>query len=82
MHTTNHERREFIKTTGLATLALAMPTSLSAKSSELLVYVGTYTNKGSKGIYVCKFNLGTGELKPFSTIQSRRPKSGYSEMCR
>ena len=73
MPTTNHERRDFIKTTGLATLALALPTSLSAKSSELLVYVGTYTNKGSKGIYVCKFNLSTGELKPFSTIQSDSP---------
>lgn len=70
---TQPNRRNFIKTTSLATLALAMPASLSAKSSELLAYVGTYTNKGSKGIYVCKFDLSTGELKPFSNIQSDSP---------
>jgi 6-phosphogluconolactonase len=71
---TQSNRREFIKTTGLATLALSMPAASSAEPSELLVYVGTYTNKGtSKGIYVCKLNLSTGELKPFSTIQSDNP---------
>ncbi len=70
---TQPNRREFIKTTGLVTLALTMPSSLSAKPTELLVYIGTYTNKGSKGIYVCKLNLSTGELKPFSTVQSDNP---------
>ena len=58
-------RREFLKTTGLATLALSMP--ISAKPNELLVYIGTYTNKGtSDGIYLCKLSLATGELTKFS----------------
>lgn len=65
-------RREFLKTTGLATLALSIPTA--AKSNELLVYVGTYTNKGtSDGIYICKLNLATGELTKFSSTKSQDP---------
>ena len=65
-------RRDFLKTTGLATLALAMP--ISAKPNELLVYVGTYTNKGtSDGIYICKMNLATGELTKFSSTKSQDP---------
>lgn len=73
MLTNNYPRRQFIKFSSLTSLAFAMPTSLLARPSELLAYIGTYTNKGSKGIYVCKFNLSTGELKPFSTIQSNNP---------
>lgn len=66
------DRREFIQTTGLATLALALP--LSAKPNELLVYVGTYTNKGtSEGIYLCKLNLATGELTKVRAIKSQDP---------
>ncbi len=65
-------RREFLKTTGLATLACALP--VSAKPNELLVYVGTYTNKGtSAGIYICKLNLATGELTKFSSAKSPDP---------
>ena len=70
--TTQSNRREFLKTTGLATLALSMP--IAAKSNELLVYVGTYTNKGtSDGIYLCKLNLATGELTKFSSAKSQDP---------
>ena len=31
---------------------------------EYLVYFGTYTGKGSKGIYVCRFRPATGKLTP------------------
>jgi 6-phosphogluconolactonase len=31
---------------------------------EYLVYFGTYTDKGSKGIYVCRFRPSTGKLTP------------------
>jgi len=35
----------------------------AAKASrEYLVYFGTYTDKGSKGIYVCRFRPSTGKL--------------------
>lgn len=33
-----------------------------AKSNQCLVYVGTYTGENSKGIYLFRMNLGTGEL--------------------
>ena len=67
-------RREFIKTTGLATLALTMPVALAAKTNEMLVYVGTYTNKGaSEGIYLYKLNLASGALTKVSSIKSEDP---------
>ncbi len=70
--TTQTNRREFLKTTGLASLALSMP--IATKPKELLVYVGTYTNKGtSDGIYICKLNLATGELTKFSSAKSPDP---------
>jgi 6-phosphogluconolactonase len=31
---------------------------------EYLVYFGTYTGKGSKGVYVCRFRPATGKLTP------------------
>lgn len=47
---------------------------VAAKSNELLVYVGTYTNKGtSDGIYICKLNLTTGALTKFSSAKSQDP---------
>ena len=33
-------------------------------SREYLVYFGTYTGKGSKGIYACRFRPSTGKLTP------------------
>ncbi|MBL8206762.1 MAG: lactonase family protein [Blastocatellia bacterium] len=69
---TQPNRREFLKTTGLATLALSMP--IAAKSNELLVYIGTYTNKGtSDGIYICKLNLATGALTKVGSAKSQDP---------
>ena len=71
---TQPNRREFIKTTGLATLALTLPVALAAKTNEILVYVGTYTNKGaSEGIYLYKLNLTSGALTKVSSIKSIDP---------
>jgi 6-phosphogluconolactonase len=36
----------------------------AAKAREYLVYFGTYTDKGSKGIYVCRFRPSNGKLTP------------------
>jgi len=33
-------------------------------AKEYLVYFGTYTGKGSKGIYACRFRPSTGKLTP------------------
>jgi 6-phosphogluconolactonase len=39
-------------------------TSARAAKSEYLVFVGTYTDKGSKGIYAYRFDSSTGRLTP------------------
>ncbi len=36
--------------------------------SEYLVYFGTYTDKGSKGIYACRFRPSTGKLTPVELV--------------
>src|ERR1017187_1108265 len=56
----------------ISVLLLALPAILpsarlarAAKASrEYLVYFGTYTDKGSKGIYACRFRPATGKLSP------------------
>jgi 6-phosphogluconolactonase len=40
------------------------PTPDRAGSREYLAYIGTYTGKGSKGIYVFRFSASTGKLTP------------------
>ena len=41
--------------------ALFVATSAAAATFSYLVYVGTYTDKGSKGIYAYRFDSVTGE---------------------
>ena len=51
-------------------LALLLPfllgagTAQQAKGGKYLVYIGTYTDHGSKGIYVSRFDSTTGQLTP------------------
>jgi 6-phosphogluconolactonase len=47
----------------LAIVILLSP-SAAAVDRKYLVYIGTYTGSGSKGIYVYRFNAGDGELDP------------------
>jgi 6-phosphogluconolactonase len=52
-----------MKPIAIAALALAAwAATPMAQSSEMLVYVGTYTGKTSKGIYAFLFNQATGAL--------------------
>ena len=37
--------------------------------NEFIVYVGTYTSKGSDGIYVYKLNLAAGKLTPLHAVR-------------
>ena len=47
----------------LAGLSLAATFSMQAKDDgKYFVYIGTYTEHGSKGIYVCEFDAATGRL--------------------
>ncbi|HEY6806355.1 MAG TPA: lactonase family protein [Pyrinomonadaceae bacterium] len=57
-------RRNFL---GLAALGMAMPKSFFAltrqTNNEINFYSGTYTSGKSEGIYLCRLNLQTGDLK-------------------
>lgn len=44
--------------------------NMDTKSKEMLLYVGTYTSKGSEGIYVYKFDAETGSLSRLHTIKN------------
>jgi 6-phosphogluconolactonase len=65
-----HERMRLIRRVSVLLLALSaiLPSARLAgapkASREYLVYFGTYTDKGSKGIYVCRFRPATGKLTP------------------
>ncbi|MEO6590021.1 MAG: lactonase family protein [Pyrinomonadaceae bacterium] len=69
-------RREFLTVGGIGTagILLSKSTGVSANmyknSKEMLLYVGTYTSKGSEGIYVYKFNAETGELGKLHTVKN------------
>ena len=47
-----------------AMLSSARLAGATKSSREYLVYFGTYTGKGSKGIYACRFRPATGKLTP------------------
>jgi len=67
MKHTNTSRRQFLSLAGLTACGLSLRSTLKAwpsSKSERIVYVGTYTNNGrSEGIYVCRLDLSSGELK-------------------
>ena len=55
-------RRSFLKLAVFACLVTIIATRVaSAANFPYLVYVGTYTDKGSKGIYAFRFDPGSGE---------------------
>jgi 6-phosphogluconolactonase len=65
------KRREFIKIGSASALGLLIaPKWFSqTKSENMLLYVGTYTEKGSEGVYVFNFNLKTGALSKLHTVK-------------
>jgi 6-phosphogluconolactonase len=69
----NFTRREFLQISGLGATSLLFASnafSQSKKSSKnMLLYVGTYTEKGSEGIYVYKFNAESGKLSKLHTVK-------------
>ena len=48
----------------LALFLLVLWSSSMAASTEFFVYVGTYTRSNSRGIYVYRFDSGSGKLSP------------------
>jgi len=69
-----NRRRSFIL--GLAALSsvVALTVPLAAQSGGTLVYIDTYTNTSSKGIYVARLDTGTGTLStPTLAAEGRNP---------
>ena len=48
-------------------LIIALSCGLFSNAQDYYLFIGTYTSGKSEGIYVYRFNLTTGELKPVST---------------
>jgi 6-phosphogluconolactonase len=73
------DRRQFFKTAGAFAFGLSLTDlpqldrfrlkSKKPQVKELLVYVGTYTNGKSEGIYLYRMNLTTGEMTHQSTAK-------------
>lgn len=69
-------RREFLTIGGIGVSGILLSKSahgfsnMSKKSKEMLLYVGTYTQKGSEGIYVYKFNTESGSLSELHTVKN------------
>jgi 6-phosphogluconolactonase len=57
-------RLSYLKLLKLIALLLVLASAVAhASGSPYLIYVGTYTDKGSKGIYAYSFDPGSGETK-------------------
>lgn len=48
----------------IAILVAALGPLMAASGADLLVYAGTYTQGGSKGIYAYRFQTASGRLRP------------------
>ncbi|MBX7167569.1 MAG: lactonase family protein [Pirellulales bacterium] len=48
----------------VVSLALTQLSTVRAAGPEMLVYVGTYTTRGSEGIYHFRFDMRSGQLEP------------------
>jgi 6-phosphogluconolactonase len=54
-------------------LSLSMFISIGLFAQENYLFVGTYTGKGSEGIYVFKFNTTSGGMKKVSSTMTENP---------
>jgi 6-phosphogluconolactonase len=71
---TTHARRRLTIASGLLLLAVARPSSAVEPSGSATVYVGTYTDAGSRGIYRFTLDLATGAASaPVLAAESENP---------
>jgi 6-phosphogluconolactonase len=68
-------RRQFLKTGAISALGAFVfgGSAWPRTPRDLSVYVGTYTSGKSEGIYYCRMNEMTGELKRYGSIKSANP---------
>jgi len=61
-------RRSFLASVPLASLASAFGAGKAAKGGEYIVYVGTNTHSKSKGIYAYRFQPSSGKVTPIGLV--------------
>jgi 6-phosphogluconolactonase len=66
-------RRKFLEVGSLSAIGILLAPNVfsqtNLESENMLLYVGTYTEKGSEGIYVFNFNLKTGALTKLHAVK-------------
>lgn len=69
-------RGSFRRSSNILALAVVLVATLaSASNFPYLVYVGTYTDKGSKGIYAFRFDPGSGKSQAIGLVAETRNPS-------
>jgi len=67
-------RRNFLEIIGFGAASFLFAQNGFSQTQEIsenmLLYVGTYTEKGSEGIYVYKFNAESGKLSKLHTVKN------------
>ncbi len=72
MNNIPYKRRSFLQLAGFGSVGLFLPLSWQnnadnlQNNTNLMVYIGTYTNGKSEGIYLYKLDATTGELTQVS----------------
>src|SRR6266498_2075469 len=54
-------------------LCVAMFTMAAVSAADSYVYAGTYTGKGSKGIYVYRFQPASGQMESIGVAETPNP---------
>ena len=60
---------------GLSLLLTLSSLTANAQSAKEIIYVGTYSLRGSEGIYVFEFDRKAGTLKPLQTVSNNKSPS-------
>jgi 6-phosphogluconolactonase len=69
-------RRDFLKVAGAGAVGLRATGAAAqggGSAAERTVYLGTYTNGASEGIYICRFDTATGALRRVGATKSVNP---------
>ncbi|MDB5243454.1 MAG: 6-phosphogluconolactonase, partial [Spirosoma sp.] len=60
---------------GLSLLLTHLSLTANAQSAKEILYVGTYSLRGSEGIYVFEFDRKAGTMKPIATVSNTKSPS-------
>jgi 6-phosphogluconolactonase len=61
-------RRRFLQSLFIVLSLFPMADTQNSSKNSFLLYVGTYTDKGSKGIYAYRFDAAAGQLAPLGLV--------------